>query len=167
MLTCAHCIDLEPNNNTLTRYLSNLQNIPNHRFSQNQLDRCERQASIFPQNFGKYLLTCCRSSEEWALIEVAARASSVAYKDKNHPDDVRISNIDRDKKFMTMSVEEVAGSRVLVVSIRGTVTPADWMLNFNNAPTSSVKVSRGYLEGLYRLRMISYSVVTLPGTRDF
>lgn len=91
------------------------------------------------------LLIWISTSVDWRLISLAATASSVAYNNKNHVEGTLISGIKRGRKFMTMSLEGEEHSRVLVVSIRGTMTPADWMLNFNNAPKYAPRVSTIFL----------------------
>ena len=44
-------------------------------------------------------------------------------------------------KAMIAYIDEVDGQRILIVAVRGTVTKDDWMLNVNNAPKESSKVS--------------------------
>ncbi|KAF1928891.1 alpha/beta-hydrolase [Didymella exigua CBS 183.55] len=119
---------VEPTSNTVVRYLEKLEEIPNHRFRTEQL-----------QHFNG-------SRIDWTLISMAADASFAAYKDYNHAENTLLSRIARDRKFMTLSVIDLDQTRALVVSIRGTVTKDDWMLNFNNKPKHAPRLLNGQLK---------------------
>lgn len=86
-----------------------------------------------------------RSPEEWRLIWLAATASKEVYEDLDKV--VAASKLEPKKlsnlKSTTIFIDESHGRRVLVVSIRGSATIRDWMVNANGAPRQSTKILDG------------------------
>jgi len=81
-----------------------------------------------------------RSQETWQLISSAATASRKIYNDEakseNQTDTepgVTVSPKGNVKAFSVYATR-VNNKRVLIVAVRGTVTMADWFVNFNGAP---------------------------------
>lgn len=88
----------------------------------------------------QYTLIESRSRDDWQLITAGITASSMAYNDTGHAETTRISKLTRTQKFMTMNVEQIGDTSVLVIAIRGSVTMDDWGLNFNSTPKLAPKV---------------------------
>jgi hypothetical protein len=84
------------------------------------------------------LISCYRDTQEWALVKLAADMSKQVYDDKLKTTlEVVVHHFLRlktDMKPTTISTVNHGNTKILVVTIRGTVTTDDWLLNVNGDP---------------------------------
>ena len=78
---------------------------------------------------------------DWDLIHCAATASHNVYEDATEIDNGQVYKAKGSRKAMIAYIDEAADKKILIIAVRGTVTPGDWMLNVNSAPKTSSKVS--------------------------